>query len=78
MDLVMQEKKVIAGNHEEDTKKILMRMLRNLREIKNLKRKLDSIGVQKQTNDEKLAQLINLFRGRQSEIEVLNGILQLV
>ena len=78
MDLVLQEKKIIAGNHEEDTKKILFKMLRHLREIKSLKKKLDNIGHQKQSNDEKLHQLINIFRGRQSEIQVLNGMLQLV
>jgi hypothetical protein len=78
MDLVLQEKKIIAGNHEEDTKKILFKMLRHLREIKSLKKKLDNIGQQKQANDEKLLQLISIFRGRQQEIEVLNGMLQLV
>jgi len=47
MILVLQEKKVIAGNHEEDIKKILFKMLHNLREIKSLKKKLDNIGLQK-------------------------------
>jgi len=47
MDLVLKEKQVIAGNHEEDIKKILFKMLHNLREIKGLKRKLDNIGLQK-------------------------------
>ena len=47
MDLVLQEKKIIAGNHEEDTKKILFKMLRHLREIKSLKKKLNNIELQK-------------------------------
>ena len=78
MDLVLQEKKIIAGNHEEDTKKILFKMLHRLRDIKSLKKKLAQIETNKESYDEKVKQLIIQFRGRQQEIEVLNGMLQLV
>lgn len=64
MDLVLQEKKIIAGNHEEDTKKILLKMLRHLREIKSLKKKLTQIETQKEQNKEQVKDLINLFKGR--------------
>jgi hypothetical protein len=78
MDLVLQEKKIIAGNHEEDTKKILFKMLHRLRDIKSLKKKLAQIETNKKSYDEKVKQLIIQFRGRQQETEVLNGMLQLV
>jgi hypothetical protein len=64
MDLVLQEKHIIAGNHEEDTKKILFRMLKYLREIKGLKQKLSGIEEMKLKNDEKESELVQLFRGR--------------
>ena len=47
MDLVLQEKKIIAGNHEEDGKKVLFRLLKHLREIKGLKQKLSNIEAMK-------------------------------
>ena len=58
MDLVLQEKKIIAGNHEEDGKKILFRLLKHLREIKGLRQKLSNIETIKESNDEKENELI--------------------
>lgn len=43
MNVLIKEKEVISKNHEEDTKKVLYKMLQHLREIKSLRKKLNSI-----------------------------------
>lgn len=74
---IENEKNVILSNQEEETKQILMRMMTHLKVIKQLRCDIKDIETQRRYNTMKELEVIEAFKFRQTEIELMNNMGQL-
>lgn len=72
-DLLMDEKNVQYQNSEEDTKKLMVKMLGHLRNTKATRQQIDKITNQQEANRKAETELIKTFNVRQIEVDVVNN-----
>ena len=77
MDLLLQEKKVSQANSEEDTKKIMVKMLSHLRSIKVLRKDVEELDQTKKFHGLKENEIIKAFINRKKETEVVYNLILL-
>lgn len=77
MDRIRDEKQTLLNNHEQDTKLLLIKIMNHLKNIKQFRLEIVSLEARKNQNEKREALIVEEFKKRQKQIEIVTSMAQL-
>ena len=77
MDQIMREKNIQVSNEEQETKLILYKLMKHLKDIKTLRNSLEKLKAKKHGMQAKKEELIKIYQKRHAQIKVIMQLAQI-